>query len=61
LACTTRSGTRSRLKCCIFCTVAASCSTVGPAGPTVSECASLAIGTPESVVVMGGRGSSVTI
>src|SRR3954469_21352356 len=53
LACTTRSGTRSRLKCCIFWTVWASCNTVGPLGPTVSECASLATGLPVSVVVRG--------
>src|SRR5215204_6140617 len=59
-ACTTRSGTRSRLKCCIFWTRWASCSSVGPFGPAVSECSSLGTGTPESVVVVGGRLSSVT-
>jgi hypothetical protein len=35
----------------IFCTVYASCRTVGPFGPAVSEFASLPTGTPESLVV----------
>src|SRR3954469_25545394 len=51
LACTTRSGTRSRLKCCIFCTTWASWSTVGPFGRTASECSSLATRTPDAFVV----------
>ena len=37
LACTTRSGMRSRLKCAIFSNSRKSSKTTGPRGPTVSE------------------------
>ena len=50
LACTLRSGTRSRLKCAIWLRKCTSCSTIGPSGPTVSELRSLGAGAPVSVV-----------
>src|SRR6476619_7790934 len=50
LACTLRSGTRSRLKCAIWPRKWKSCSRIGPSEPTVSENWSLGAGAPVSVV-----------
>ena len=55
LACTFRSGTRSRLKCAIWLTKWKSCSRIGPSDPTVSENWSLGAGAPVSVVDVVGE------
>src|SRR5690625_1203279 len=56
LACGRRSGMFMRLKCCKVSTRCASCSTIGPSGPVVSELRSLTAGIPACVVdpVAGG-------
>src|SRR6266436_2745850 len=51
LACTTRSGMRSRLKCAIFSKSRKSSNTIGPRGPTVSEFWLSPTGRPASVVI----------
>ena len=50
LACTLRSGTRSRLKCAIWFRKCTSWSRIGPSAPRVSELRSLGAGAPVSVV-----------
>ena len=50
LACTLRSGTRSRLKCAIWFRKCTSCSRIGPSGPIVRLLRSLGAGAPVSVV-----------
>ena len=50
LACTLRSGIRSRLKCAIWFRKWTSCSTIGPSGPIVRLLRSLGAGAPVSVV-----------
>src|SRR4029077_18221005 len=52
LACTTRSGMRSRLKCAIFSNNKKSSKTTGPRGPTVSEFWLSPTGRPASVVII---------
>src|SRR5580700_3938159 len=54
LACTTRSGIRSRLKCAIFSNNKKSSNTTGPRGPTVSEFWLSPTGRPASVVIFFG-------
>src|SRR6266436_5777654 len=52
LACTTRSGMRSRLKCAIFSKSRKSSNTTGPCGPTVSEFWLSPTGRSASVVMI---------
>src|SRR5258708_40299195 len=52
LACTTRSGIRSRLKWAIFSNSKKSSNTTGPRGPTVSEFWLSPTGRPASVVIL---------
>src|SRR5690606_37409377 len=59
-----RSGTFSRLKCAICSRKCTSCRRIGPSGPRVSECRSLAAGVPvpvvdEPVSPLGGLEESV--
>ena len=50
LACTLRSGMRSRLKCACFSTRCTSDSSSGPCSPTVAECSSVLTGEPFTFV-----------
>src|SRR3569832_2493004 len=52
LACTTRSGTRSRLKCASFSKRCTSCIKTGPRAPAVSEFWLSATGLPTTVVMI---------
>src|SRR3569832_142037 len=52
LACTTRSGTRSRLKCASFSKRCTSCIKTGPRAPAVSEFWLSATGLPAAVVMI---------